>query len=401
MTRSWPAAAVAGACFACEPRLVFSALSGMENSLLVCLVLAALLMMLLRRWTAASLFVGLAVVTRPEAMILAGLYFLILFAYRRHEERPARLSSWVLTLLPFAAWAAFCLYVNGHPLPTTYYLKSRPFRVGAQEASLLWSVLTRRGFGAAPIAFLGAVCLAAHFVRDRRPRRAPALLVLAALPVLYGVAVAGTRAMPPGVYYTERWLDPASLVATGAICVGLGLAFVAAFDREAAAGVLGEAGTRRFVPRAVLLLGCLLAVFSARPFARTSQESRFHLWSDARAIRLINVETGLWVGKNVPEGASIGVNDAGAIRYFGNRRTVDLVGLNDSDIAFKRTPLRDAIGQCDWLAVFPSWFVGADPFAGFQPRLVVSIPVEAYTVCDCPGQSFTVIFEKKHGQTGN
>jgi hypothetical protein len=52
----------------------------------------------------------------------------------------------------------------------------------------------------------------------------------------------------------------------------------------------------------------------------------------------------------------VGVNDAGAIRYFGNRRTIDLVGINNQDIAFKRVSVLEELNQCDWLAIFPGWF---------------------------------------------
>lgn len=47
----------------------------------------------------------------------------------------------------------------------------------------------------------------------------------------------------------------------------------------------------------------------------------------ARGIFSQQVSLGLWARDALPEGARIGVNDAGAISYFSGRRTFDIVGL--------------------------------------------------------------------------
>lgn len=47
----------------------------------------------------------------------------------------------------------------------------------------------------------------------------------------------------------------------------------------------------------------------------------------ASGIDRQQVELGHWVDKNLPKDARVGVNDTGAIAYFGNRKTFDVVGL--------------------------------------------------------------------------
>jgi hypothetical protein len=55
-------------------------------------------------------------------------------------------------------------------------------------------------------------------------------------------------------------------------------------------------------------------------------------WS-ASGIDRQQVALGRWVAQNLPSGARVGVNDTGAIAYFGDRRTFDIVGLTTDDEA--------------------------------------------------------------------
>lgn len=52
-------------------------------------------------------------------------------------------------------------------------------------------------------------------------------------------------------------------------------------------------------------------------------------WS-ASGIDRQQVTLGRWVAENLPTGARVGVNDTGAIAYFGGRRTFDIVGLTSA-----------------------------------------------------------------------
>lgn len=51
------------------------------------------------------------------------------------------------------------------------------------------------------------------------------------------------------------------------------------------------------------------------------------LANSARAIDAQQVRLGMWAQKNLPKDALIGVNDTGAIAYFSERKTFDVVGL--------------------------------------------------------------------------
>jgi hypothetical protein len=73
---------------------------------------------------------------------------------------------------------------------------------------------------------------------------------------------------------------------------------------------------------AALVAGLFAGAFSSKlPWAIKD------LANSARAIDAQQVKLGMWAAENLPHDALIGVNDTGAIAYFSERRTFDVVGL--------------------------------------------------------------------------
>ena len=60
---------------------------------------------------------------------------------------------------------------------------------------------------------------------------------------------------------------------------------------------------------------------------RTQSLAAEYSWNN-RNIEEVSVAMGRWIAENTTEGSSIGVTDAGAMRFFGGRETIDLLGLN-------------------------------------------------------------------------
>ncbi|MEX2598516.1 MAG: hypothetical protein WD533_02560 [Dehalococcoidia bacterium] len=88
--------------------------------------------------------------------------------------------------------------------------------------------------------------------------------------------------------------------------------------------------------------------------------------NDVSDIHYQQVHMGGWIDENIPEGAIVGINDAGAMAYFGNRTVYDLVGLVSAGASL---PHRDHTGAVferilslpederpDYLAIYPHWF---------------------------------------------
>jgi len=183
-------------------------------------------------------------------------------------------------------------------------------------------------------------------------------------------------------------------------CVGFG-ALVARLVPRRDALHQGDLATRESRRLEVLAGVAAIAVLvTSFPSYRHSYiDRRDHLSSDARAIHILNVQTGKWIAEHTPETSVVAVNDAGAIRYFGKRRTIDLMGLNNVRIAFREITREQTIVDADWLAVFPGWFQGTPAItaiaAGFEPRKEFRIPFEEYTICKDSSQTVIVVFERR------
>jgi hypothetical protein len=157
--------------------------------------------------------------------------------------------------------------------------------------------------------------------------------------------------------------------------------------------------TRRFDAIAGVAAVAVLAT-SIPSFRQSYLDRRDHLSSDSRAIEVLNVQAGKWIAENTPESSVVAANDAGAIRYFGKRKTIDLEGLNNARIAFGEMSRQQEIAGADWLAIFPGWFQGTPAMtaiaAAFEPRTDFRIAFEEYTICKDPSQTVIVVFERKH-----
>lgn len=400
MTGSVLAGCVAASLFALEPRFLFSCLSGMENVLLVALWVGGSAALLAGRPFVSVVLFALAPVTRPEAVVLLPLCLpgLIHFA-RTRGRRLAAVGAWVIPFVPLAVWAAFCKAATGHFLPNTYYLKTHPFHLGLRELDVAWRSVFLEGL--APWwAFAPGVAACVAACRTS-PRWSISLAALLAAPCVYLLGVVGTRSVFLQGYYWTRWLDPACIVLAVPFCAGFGAVIAAGFSRRRTfamiKGLWPDHPTRAGVLAGVLGIVCLVAAVPS--YRKAVADRRGHLSSDSRAIHILNVQAGQWIAEHTPTTSVVAVNDAGAIRYFGKRKTIDLMGLNNAELAFRRIDVRHAVAGADWIAIFPAWFsgtpVGADMEANFEPRLRIRIPVAEYTICRDPGQTVVAIMERK------
>jgi hypothetical protein len=321
-------------------------------------------------------------------------------AILERAERPplARFGWMVLTLVPLGMWVTFCFAVNGHPLPNTFYVKSRSFWLGWRDLLAASTIFIHYGQAAF---FVIPGLVAAVMLRKPRSGHYPLpgsmFILLGVGPLLYTVAVAGSRTIAPYGYYWERWIDPAALVFTAGLCMSVCAVLVPGVAAVRRAGKLGLSGLSRLQARTVTgsLVATAILATTAPSLWFSLEESRNRLSSDSRAIRLINVHAGQWIAANTPKEARVGVNDAGAIRYFGRRWTEDLVGLNSAAVALGRRVGPDDV---DWLAVFPTWFRRNSLLRGFDSRAIFEIPEGQYTICPCPGQNHLDVMERRRAR---
>lgn len=402
------------------PHVSFAAVSGMEVGLILLLTLLAVDCALARRWTRAALFAGFAILARPEAAILPPLLCLSILRNTHAESDAGRTKSQIapvrrnprkeaLRVLGIAAlvtfpWLIYCLAVSGRPLPATVYAKSGWLLSSlSHQLQLLAGSLGFQpflGFSfAAPWlqgigALLGIAGMALGARRVLRQGGGSALVLVAGFPALYlaGLLLAVPLGAPlpadrPGSalnFYFARYLVPALPLLLALWVAGLAEVVRLAHDVRSE-----RKRGRRF---AILLPFLILPIASTtRALPRLAS---IYSWN-CRNIEEQQVAAGRWIEAHVPPGESVWVSDAGAIRYLGNHRVVDLVGLNAhrllplvqaAEAAPRESAEQIALRERFWAEELPTWFAitrgwhGA-LLAGKMVQLEHSIQIENNTIC--------------------
>lgn len=365
---SWPAA-FAAVLLSVDPLLLACRFSGMELPLFALLTLLLVESLLDQRPGRAGLLAGLALLTRPEGMALAGIT-LVIAALRRWPLRQV-LVPLVLCALPFAAWNQ---WVAGQPWPTTWSNKFEPVTQAGPTLAVLRALMFDTGWGWAlpALAIIGAVAIAGTVPR------LPGLLLWVSLVPLAGVLL--TRPMqlgfdPPRVpFYWERyaliaWPPLLLLVATGAASVA----------RTAWAGL-----RCRPIAALALIAPAALAGLLARRLPAHALEVCQRFAAECSDVEALNVAAGDWIDAHLLETAVVAAHDAGAIRYFGRRPVIDLWGNNDHELNARLLAQESAASEAqarsaaleldrylrtlhpDALAVFPALYA-----SGHSPEYAV------------------------------
>jgi len=114
---------VAAVLFLLSGNMIWFALSGMETTLFLALGLLALVAYQRQRWAWVGLLLGLTVLARPEGLGLVGVLGMLEVINLR-RDRPIPWRQWALAaglcLLLAAPWFAFVRMRTGHWLPTTF-----------------------------------------------------------------------------------------------------------------------------------------------------------------------------------------------------------------------------------------------------------------------------------------
>lgn len=320
--------------------MAWGALSGMEVTLAALLVAAALLAHARDRdlWTA--LWAALAVLARPEALVLIPL----LVVARPLTVRRVVVFALVTTVILTPA-VLFSLATVGSPVPATASAKVEGGLLGwlsgvREGARVTWVSRPAAFFGAwvrwlattdwlLPVALFPALGLAGW--RAGRALAVPALVL-----VVHPLAMALFAPYRDPSFQEGRYSIHLLPVALVILAVAL--------------------GPRLTRPRLGLGAAYLvLAVVAMFPAA-----TRYG-WA-VQNIDAMQVHLGRWVEKHLPARGTVAVNDIGAIAYFSGREVIDLMGLVTPDIIRYRREgeggvIRYLVERCPGhVIVFPTWF---------------------------------------------
>ncbi len=96
--------------------------------------------------------------------------------------------------------------------------------------------------------------------------------------------------------------------------------------------------------------------------------------------------------RTLPRDAVVATSDAGAIRYFGRRTTVDLSGLNDHRMRValaqqeaERQLERDGVG---WFTIFP--FAYPNLMSHLALTRIHTLSASHYTICEAPQDTLAI-----------
>ncbi len=301
---------ITGVLVAGNPALAFAALSGMEVALTTALLVAGVRALHLRAWAWAGLWLGLAPLARPEAALAAVALVALSTALHRPVDRPAWFKRALQLGGPALAFGLLVvsrnLAVTGHALPATYYAKVTEVS-WAETPQRLWHALQYVLGKTPPVAHgLGLPFLLGLAARRHWPSLLPFVASFAYLLAHVRVSALGE----PDVFYAVRYLLP--IVPTLTLALVLGALALGEHLRE----------RLRVLPLALLVL---LALTQA---GMTLQHVSWKLANDTRNIDEVQCAAGRWIAAHVPADRRVATVDAGAVRYFGNRWTLDLMGLN-------------------------------------------------------------------------
>jgi len=351
--------------------MVWGALSGMEVSLASLLVCASLLLNARGSPWAAAGALGLAVLTRPEAVLLLPLFWL---------SGPLTWRRGVTWLAPVAAclgpWVVFNWATARTPLPATAAAKiegglvgllagirepvgtmlfARPWQFMSEWARWLWQV-----DALVPILLLPGLWWLGR--RWGRAALAPACVLLVHPVAMALLAPYRGPAFQEGRYSIH--LLPLVIVVAVAPLAHLSPSTFSP----------GGRGVRRHAQWTVGL-ALLAGVLGALPPAAAR-----YGWG-VQNIEAMQVHLGRWVERHTPPTARLALNDVGAITYFSRREIVDVMGLvTPAIVRFRREGeagvLRYLERTCpDYLIVFPAWFPTISAMTDhFEPVYRVRLP---------------------------
>jgi len=359
---SWEIAATATLALLIEPRLHWAALSGMETTLFVFMLLAVLASYVERKPLLLGLAAGLLIWTRPEGVIFlaslgASTLYEIFWAkpattHKGHRESLSASIRWlqtpsVIALILIVCYGVFNLGLSGSFFPNTLRAKIAYYSGGTATnfpSDFVQFVAGGHMVGPAILAVMGLISLVVGISKRQKVANLTGLLWIV------GMFFAFWKNLP-FLFQEGRYMMPIlpfflllAIEGSGMIAALLSKMIKASHSQRT-----------RQLTGVILVLLIVVSNFSRVPGAAESYAE------SCRYITSKQVMTADWIRSHLPESAIIGTHDIGAIGYYSGRRVADMVGLVSPEMISNIGSLDGLKGflkqkKVTHLAVLHNWF---------------------------------------------
>jgi len=300
---------------------------------------------------------------------------------QRHAPVKARLWVVLPTIVLVGGWMAYCLAVSGYPLPSTFYAK-----FSSREEYLIHNLtlIFAQILPASPWFAYGSGALLWGLGAVAVWRRGLVGRLFAAFPLVYWVGVSASQLLQASEpFFFLRYVLPAQVFVVVTIAIGAVSAARWVWQRRRLA--LGPAYAAGM---ALLLVGSL---------SKLPQTLREHAdlfaWN-CQNIDELDVAMAVWLRDNVPVGETIAVIDAGASRYWGEHKILDIIGLNHHGLLHRDPAAMAELSRVRFVSVFPSMSQQISNDPAWAP--VHRTSSDNLTICRCP-QSEVVAYRRISG----
>jgi tetratricopeptide (TPR) repeat protein len=410
-----PLAMAAPLLFLLQPRLIWGALSGMETTLFILLLLSTYFYYATRRPVHLGVSAGMLLWTRPEGFLFLAILAVDLVVGRRAGglagsvaaggSTPARRKRsgsvlsrgpwWRTPFLIAAALAALYVIFNetlsGSLLPNTYAAKLKYYQPRPGYPADVFRFLA-----SGHMAVLGACALVGALVTlarvlSRRPAAAlVSLLWLTSMFFVYWKKL-------PYLYQQGRYLMPVLPFFILLALHGLQAAIAAAGRLQrvpARSGGAANAARRtlalpesqapaRAGPQAIRVLEPLLLLVPLVQVAVAAWHGKEVYREYCKYMSDRQVRTARWIAANLPSTAVVATHDIGAIAFYSGRKIVDMVGLVSPDMVqsigrSKRLEELLAAHGATHVAILRGWFTIDNVAPVFQTDVKRPEPMEVF-----------------------
>jgi hypothetical protein len=318
---------------ALQPMMNMIAVSGMETTMFIGLVVISLYNYKKKNWTALGISLGLLLWCRPDGLvlwvaILADYLIAMMLENSRKGKKEVRLSAReLITPFSIAAAIAVCYFLfnyilSGSLFPNTFRAKLEIHKFSLRSAFIQRDVLkyyTAPEFVMYCVPFfLSVVIIISGILKKRYNEFTVYFIFLAGLIFIYWLFLPYSSSF-------GRYLMP--IIPCYIILAVYGVRAISEYRRDKfKSPSVGNIILAGYCTASVIL--CIIYLNSI---------SDIYTYS-CKYYKDRHVAAGNWINKNTPPDALVATHDIGAIEFYGKRKLVDMVGLVSPEIIEKMKP---------------------------------------------------------------